>query len=151
MLKVGVLGAGHLGKIHLRLLNQSEKYDLVGFYDPFEENANKKDSVYWNAYRPVPLTLEESNDYVKKDSLQTLRKSEKYLDSIDAKGNKFKIFDIITGYTYKKSMDKWSFNYAGISDLASTSYNTVQGWNLNSGFSFRHSNIYCTITNSNSK
>ena len=25
MLKVGVLGAGHLGKIHLRLLNQSEK------------------------------------------------------------------------------------------------------------------------------
>ena len=33
MLKVGVLGAGHLGKIHLRLLNQSEKYELVGFYD----------------------------------------------------------------------------------------------------------------------
>ena len=32
-LKVGVLGAGHLGKIHLRLLNQSAKFDLVGFYD----------------------------------------------------------------------------------------------------------------------
>ena len=41
MLKVGVLGAGHLGKIHLRLLNQSEKYELVGFYDAFEENAVK--------------------------------------------------------------------------------------------------------------
>ena len=41
MLKVGVLGAGHLGKIHLRLLNQSKKYELVGFYDAFEENANK--------------------------------------------------------------------------------------------------------------
>ena len=41
MLKVGVLGAGHLGKIHLRLLNQSEKYELVGFYDAYEENANK--------------------------------------------------------------------------------------------------------------
>ena len=41
MLKVGVLGAGHLGKIHLRLLNQSEKYELVGFYDAFEKNANK--------------------------------------------------------------------------------------------------------------
>jgi hypothetical protein len=25
MLKAGVLGAGHLGKIHLRLLQQSEK------------------------------------------------------------------------------------------------------------------------------
>lgn len=41
MLKIGVLGAGHLGKIHLRLLNQSSKYELVGFYDPFKENANK--------------------------------------------------------------------------------------------------------------
>jgi predicted dehydrogenase len=41
MLKVGVLGAGHLGKIHLRLLNQSEKYELVGFFDPLEENATK--------------------------------------------------------------------------------------------------------------
>lgn len=34
MLKVGVLGAGHLGKIHLKLLDQSSKYDLIGFYDP---------------------------------------------------------------------------------------------------------------------
>ena len=41
MLKVGVLGAGHLGKIHLRLLQQSEKYELVGFYDPSQENTEK--------------------------------------------------------------------------------------------------------------
>lgn len=33
MLKAGVLGAGHLGKIHLKLLNQSEKYQLIGFFD----------------------------------------------------------------------------------------------------------------------
>jgi len=41
MLKVGVLGAGHLGKIHLKLLEQSREYELVGFYDPSEENALK--------------------------------------------------------------------------------------------------------------
>lgn len=35
------MGAGHLGKIHLRLLQQSEKYELVGFYDPNLENADK--------------------------------------------------------------------------------------------------------------
>ena len=40
MLKVGVLGAGHLGKIHLRLLNQSEKYELVGFYENKNRNRN---------------------------------------------------------------------------------------------------------------
>jgi predicted dehydrogenase len=33
-LKIGVLGAGHLGKIHLKLLSETEGYDLVGFYDP---------------------------------------------------------------------------------------------------------------------
>ena len=38
-LKVGVLGAGHLGKIHLKLLSQSKGYDLVGFYDPDSANA----------------------------------------------------------------------------------------------------------------
>ncbi|MFY7672283.1 Gfo/Idh/MocA family oxidoreductase [Tenacibaculum sp. MEBiC06402] len=41
MLKAGVLGAGHLGKIHLRLLQESEKYELVGFYDPNEDYAQK--------------------------------------------------------------------------------------------------------------
>ena len=41
MLKAGVLGAGHLGKIHLKLLDQSSKYELIGFYDPSEENAIK--------------------------------------------------------------------------------------------------------------
>ncbi len=41
MLNVGVLGAGHLGKIHLRLLNESKKYNLVGFYDPDVMNGEK--------------------------------------------------------------------------------------------------------------
>ena len=41
MLKAGVLGAGHLGKIHLRLLNQSDQYELIGFYDADENNAKK--------------------------------------------------------------------------------------------------------------
>ena len=46
MLKVGVLGAGHLGKIHLKLLNQSSKYDLVGFYDPVKSNAEKVEKEF---------------------------------------------------------------------------------------------------------
>lgn len=45
-LKVAVLGAGHLGKIHLRLLNQSEKYELVGFYDPDQENAKQVSQTF---------------------------------------------------------------------------------------------------------
>lgn len=41
MLKIGILGAGHLGKIHLKLANQSEKYELVGFFDPDVNNAQR--------------------------------------------------------------------------------------------------------------
>ncbi|MAJ38027.1 MAG: oxidoreductase [Flavobacteriaceae bacterium] len=39
MLKAGVFGAGHLGKIHLKLLKESSKYELVGFYDNNESHA----------------------------------------------------------------------------------------------------------------
>lgn len=46
MLKAGVLGAGHLGKIHLKLLNQSDKYKLIGFYDPIKENAIKVEKEF---------------------------------------------------------------------------------------------------------
>lgn len=42
MLKVGVLGAGHLGKIHLKLLKELKNdYEVIGFYDPDRENAKK--------------------------------------------------------------------------------------------------------------
>ncbi len=33
MIKIGILGAGHLGKIHIRLLKEIEKYQVIGFYD----------------------------------------------------------------------------------------------------------------------
>jgi predicted dehydrogenase len=39
MLKIGVLGVGHLGKIHVKCINLIDEYELVGFYDPDEEKA----------------------------------------------------------------------------------------------------------------
>lgn len=103
----------------------------------FAENANKKENTFWTATRPVPLTSEEETNYVRKDSIQTIRKSQVYLDSIDAKGNKFNVLKIITGYTYKNTFKNWSFNYQGLTNLGSGGFNTVQGYNLDSGFSFR--------------
>lgn len=41
MLKIGVLGAGHLGKIHINCLKQIEKYQLVGFFDQDSDTAAK--------------------------------------------------------------------------------------------------------------
>ena len=100
----------------------------------FQENANKKEDTFWNTIRPVPLTDEESTDYIKKDILQTKKKSQKYLDSIDAKHNKFKVMDVLSGYSYKNSFKKWSIDYNG--PLTSFSFNTVQGWRINAGLSY---------------
>ncbi len=41
MIRIGVLGAGHLGKIHIKCIKQIPGYQLVGFYDPDTENARK--------------------------------------------------------------------------------------------------------------
>ena len=102
----------------------------------FAENVNKKENTFWTEKRPVPLTEEEITNYTRKDSIQNVRESKVYLDSIDAKGNKFKIYKIITGYTYKSSFEKWRFNYDGILNIGSLGFNTVQGWNLDSGISY---------------
>jgi len=83
MLKVGLVGAGHLGKIHLRLLAQSKEYDLVGFYDADKENAKK---------------IEEEFGY-------------RYYSNIDELLNNIQILDIVTPtifhYEYaKKAIEK---------------------------------------------
>ena len=42
MLKIGVLGVGHLGKIHINCIQQIKSgYQLVGFYDPDDLNARQ--------------------------------------------------------------------------------------------------------------
>lgn len=93
----------------------------------FEDNANKKDSLFWETKRPVPLTSIEANDYVRRDSIQLVRESKPYLDSVDQVNNKFKIGDILGGYSYSNSYKKTYFNIS--SPISKLAFNTVQGWN----------------------
>lgn len=46
MLKIGVLGAGHLGKIHIKCILDIKDYELIGFYDSDDENARKVESEF---------------------------------------------------------------------------------------------------------
>lgn len=101
----------------------------------FAEEANKKDSVYWRHHRPVPLTAEEKEDYQKKDSLQVLRTSKTYLDSVDRVQNEFQFMDLVTGYSYNNSFEKWTLDIS--SPLLNTNLNTVQGYHSSLKTSFR--------------
>ena len=64
MLKVGVLGAGHLGKIHLRLLQESPKYELIGFYDPDAINGKQVSQEFGYTYIDNLNTLIDVADVV---------------------------------------------------------------------------------------
>ena len=117
----------------------------------FREGANKKDSLFWKGIRPVPLTNEELKDYVRRDSLQILRRSKPYLDSLDTKSNKPGIMSPLTGYTYKNSYKKWSLGYDG--PLTKINFNTVQGWNSKAGLNFKkwyddyQTNVFSAVLN----
>ena len=76
MVKVGVLGAGHLGKIHLRLLQESKSYDLIGFYDPDTEAAK---------------ILTEEKGYT-------------YFDTIDALIHAVDVVDVVTPTSFHHEM-----------------------------------------------
>jgi predicted dehydrogenase len=46
MIKIGVLGAGHLGKIHIKLIKEIERFNLVGFYDENDAVAEAVEKEY---------------------------------------------------------------------------------------------------------
>jgi len=46
MLKIGILGAGHLGKIHIKCLKEIPQFELVGFYDPSDDIAAKVEQEF---------------------------------------------------------------------------------------------------------
>ncbi|GAB5562953.1 MAG: DUF5686 and carboxypeptidase regulatory-like domain-containing protein [Winogradskyella sp.] len=102
----------------------------------FENEANKKDSLFWKTIRPVPLTLEEKTDYTKKDSIQTVRESKTYLDSIDKVENTFKLGDIL-GYTYQNSYKDYRLGFD--IPLSGVQFNTVQGYTAQADLFFNKS------------
>ncbi len=89
-------------------------------------DANKRDIQYWDSVRPLPLTAEESKEYIEKDSLQIVWRSKAYLDSLDRKSNKPGFGMLLSGYTYRKRYNKWSIKIP--SPLGTIAYNTVQGF-----------------------
>jgi len=120
-----------------------KNYDLAPALGPkffsnetmvIEEGANKKDSLYWNANRPVPLTREETVDYRKKDSTEQVQSTDRYKDSLDKKQNRFKFRQIFFGYTYQNTKNNLTASVPGIITNG-VQYNTVEGLNLSYNFS----------------
>ena len=99
------------------------------------KDVNKKDSTYWNAERPIPLTQEEKKDYRVKAKLAEKRESKPYLDSLDKANNKFKVGNLILGGINTRNRYKKEF-YHFDPVVGSFLYNTVEGVAINYGASY---------------
>jgi len=98
------------------------------------KDTNKKDSVFWENERPVPLTDEEKTDYKNKAVLARKRESKPYLDSLDKVNNKFNTTALLSGYHYR---DRYKHEYLNLDPLlTAVKFNTVQGFDINYGGSF---------------
>ncbi len=64
MLRIGVLGAGHLGKFHLNNWKEIEGIELTGFYDPDPENAKAVAEKYQIKSFDSPEQLMDAIDAV---------------------------------------------------------------------------------------
>lgn len=92
----------------------------------FKDGANDKDSIYWESSRPVVLTDEEHRDYKSRDSIHRYKTSRAYLDSVDSVNARFKLRDILLGYSKVNTSKKRTlFIQAPIQTIE---YNTVQGF-----------------------
>lgn len=98
-----------------------------------EEESNKMTDEFWTENRPFILEEEEETNYFRRDSLQHVRNAPAYLDSLDRARNKFKPGQILTGYTYRNSREKYSVGYSLLNNLNKFSFNAVQGFVLSAG------------------
>ena len=64
MLKIGVLGAGHLGKIHIKCILESDKLEMVGFYDPDSSITKQVEEDFGVKYFDDITTLIDAVDIV---------------------------------------------------------------------------------------
>lgn len=62
-IKLGILGAGHLGKIHIKLsLELKDHFELIGFFDPDQEKATEaKESFHIKAFDSMEALVDASD------------------------------------------------------------------------------------------
>lgn len=116
-----------------------DKKDFTKAVLKVEEGANEKDSIYWKQVRPIPLSKIEIQDYKLKDSIQVIKESRPYKDSVDAIRNKLTFGNLFfTSYTYFNSYKERYINFPTL--LEAVQYNAVEGLVANMEMSITQKN-----------
>ncbi|WP_040298681.1 DUF5686 and carboxypeptidase regulatory-like domain-containing protein [Arcticibacter svalbardensis] len=94
-----------------------------------DKGVNKFDSDWWDKARPVPLTLDEEDNYYSKDLFDKKSQSKPYRDSVQRETNKFK--PIRYALVGQRIENVHTNSYWYFYPLHNTVfYNTVEGWGV---------------------
>jgi hypothetical protein len=125
-------------------VNVYSRYDLApvfgkDFFDrtvlKYTDSSNKKPSAFWDESRPIALQAEELDDYRKKDSLEQVRRSPAYLDSLDRRRNKVTVSKLVlSGLYFGSEKNRSSVSVSPL--VENLSYNTVEGLVLSPSISY---------------
>jgi hypothetical protein len=115
------------------------------------KDAKDKDSLYWAEMRPIPLSEDEKISFEEKDSIEIVRNSPEYKDSVRIANRKFKFKHILFGKTYSYKESNSRLSTPGLLSLDKISYNTVQGFTFAAPFSFTKSDTLGHYFNLNSE
>jgi len=92
----------------------------------YDSLSNQYADLFWTQKRPIPLLPEEQADFIKKDSLERIKKDPTYLDSLDKIQNRPTFLGLtLNGQTIQKRSKNQSFTYDPL--LKSVGFNTIEG------------------------
>lgn len=100
------------------------------------DSATNKPKVYWDYYRPLPLTHEEEADFRLKDSLEFIKNSPRYLDSLQRLNNRLDFMQWLSlGQTFRYHKQNLSLRIAPL--LETVSFNPIEGGILKPDFTLK--------------
>lgn len=118
---------------------EQEEPEVTATYNfEVDSMATKRDSLYWENIRPIPLTKLEVKGYKVVDSMIIADKEEARKDSLGVRKKKkkegFGFGDLLFGGAYGKTKEKRFFINPALNTLQ---FNTVEGYNFEYGVRYR--------------
>ncbi len=130
-----------------KMLKEYEKEERAAQEEPevtstynfeIDSMATKRDSVYWENIRPIPLTKLEVKGYEVVDSMIVADKEEARKDSLGVRKKKkkegFGIGDLLFGGSYGKTKEKRFYIKPALNTIQ---FNTVEGYRFEYGLGYR--------------
>jgi hypothetical protein len=109
-----------------------------------EKDSVPRDSLFWKAVRPIPLTAGEKRSFAVKDSLLAVANDTVANDSAK-QVSRFKVIrrKVFNGTTFPHEAD-FRVRYGGLFDLSTLGFNAVDGWRYGqkAGFEWQQDSLH---------